>query len=195
MKKKNDLIFIIVFIVIVSLSFLYLSQASYAKYRKQITGNVSSTVASWNIKVNDETINNKTVLSNYITPTFDSNSYIKSGVLAPGTVGSFIIRINAEEVDVDFDYEISGTVSEDTPLDDLIITDYEINSNNTIIPYSNKITGTILKNTQNTTVTIYFKWNDDSTETMDNQEDTEYATTSTYQNTKIELNIKFTQKN
>ena len=54
MKKKNDLIFIIVFIFVVGISLLYLFQASYAKYRKQITGNLDATIAHWNVKVNNE---------------------------------------------------------------------------------------------------------------------------------------------
>ena len=56
MKKKNDIKFVIVFVIVVGLSLLYLFQSSYAKYRKQIEGDVRTTIASWNIKVNNEMI-------------------------------------------------------------------------------------------------------------------------------------------
>ncbi len=194
MKKKSDLRFIIIFIIIAGISLLYLFQASYAKYRRQIEGNVEATIASWNIKVNNESINNKTVLTNTIVPVIDSNTYVKSNVIAPGSTGYFDLIINAQEVDVDFNYEISGSIHEDTPLSDLIITEYEINNVRTTYNETNKITGTLQKNTGNTSIRIYFKWNDDTTENMNNKQDTDYAIDATHQPTKIKVTIKFTQK-
>ena len=194
MKKKNDLTFIVVFVVIVTLSLLYLSQASFAKYRRQITGNLDATVAQWNIIVNSELINNKSTLTNYITPTLDSNQYVKSGVLAPGGTGSFDIVINATNVDVDFDYTITGAVNASTPLYDLKITNYKIGNVTTQYNSSTGITGTILKNTATTTITLYFEWDDSNGNIMDNQDDTEYATQTTTPDAKIEVTIGFIQK-
>ena len=88
MEDKKDIRFILVFIIIVSISFTYLFQTAYAKYKKQIEGNTESTIAGWNIKVNNETINNKSVLTNYIIPVYDSNQYVKADVLAPGSKGN-----------------------------------------------------------------------------------------------------------
>ncbi len=194
MKNKKDIQFIIVFIIVAFVSLLYLSKASYAKYKKQVEANVETTVAAWNIKVNNETINNKAVLTNYITPTFDANQYVKPGVLAPGSTGYFEIVINAAQVDVDFSYEISGTIHEDTPLDDLIITRYQQNGVTQNYDSVNKITGNIQKNSGNTSIIVYFKWNEDSNETMNNQQDTAYATNSNYQQTKIKVTLKFNQR-
>ena len=194
MKKKNDLKFIIVFIIVVGISLLYLFQASYAKYKKQIQGDVNSTVASWNIKVNNETINNKLLLSNYITPVIDSNQYVKEGVLAPGSTGYFDVVINAEDVDGDFSYELSGTVNNDTPLADLLITDYEQDGVKTEYTEGTTITGDIQKNSGDTSIRVYFKWNDDDTNTMNNARDTEYATNSANENAKIRITIRFIQK-
>lgn len=195
MKKKNDMMFILVFAVIVGISLLYLSQASYAKYRRKIDATLNAQVANWNIKVNNETINNKTVLNNTIQPSIVENAYVKDGTIAPGTTGYFDIVINAEDCDVDFSYEITGAADEDTPLLDFVITEYEIGGVRN--PYSDvaKITGEKEKNSGDTSVRVYFKWNDDpETEEMDNQEDTEYAISDTNQNTKIKVSIKFTQK-
>lgn len=194
MEKKKEIKFILAFIVIVVISFVYLFQASYAKYKKEITGSSQTQIASWNIKINNEVINNETTLTNEIVPVLDENPYVKEGVIAPGSTGHFDLVINAEEVDVDFTYEISGTVSEDTPLSDLILTEYEINGVKTAYNPTNKITGTLLKNTGDTSIRVYFKWNDDSTETMNNQQDTAYAIDPDHQPTEITVNIKFLQK-
>ena len=125
MKKMKEIRFILAFIIIAGLSFLYLFRASYAKYKREITGSAETQIASWNIKINNESINNKTTLENEIVPVLDTNSYVKEGVIAPGSTGHFDLTINAEDVDVDFTYEITGSLSEDTPLADLILTEYD----------------------------------------------------------------------
>ena len=87
--KKKDLKFIILFIALVSCCLLYLFQSSYAKYRRQITGSVSSDIASWNIKVNGEDIANKKTLTTTIEPTFLETENTKEGVIAPGVTGYY----------------------------------------------------------------------------------------------------------
>ena len=193
---KKDIRFLILFIVIVAFSILYLFQSSYAKYRKQVSAEMTTTIASWNIKVNTENINNKTTLTNSIIPTLDSNQYIKSGVIAPGSTGHFEVVINAEEVDVDFTYEIESAVDEDTPLTDLTFTGYKIGTGavQTFSGANTTITGNITKNTGNTTITVYFTWNDSATNLMDNQDDTEYAIDEDHENTNIIVSIHFTQR-
>lgn len=196
MKKKKDLYFIIIFLAIVSFSFIYLFQTSYAKYRKQATGQVQTRIASWNIKINNETINNNSTLENDITPTFDKNNYIKEGVIAPGSTGYFDLLIDSTEVDVDFKYTISDVSSTNAnPLNDLKITKYELNDSGTKIDYdyAKGIIGDLEKNTANTKIRLYFVWNDDSeTQTMTNKDDTKYA--HTYTETNIKLKINFVQK-
>ena len=193
--KKKDIRFLIIFIVIVTFSLFYLFQSSYAKYRKQISTQMSTTIASWNIKVNNELINNKTTLTNNITPVLDANTYIKEGVLAPGSTGYFDIIMNAEDVDVDFTYEIQNEVDEDTPLLDLKFTGYSIDSGTTqTYPAGGAITGNLTKNTGDTTIRVFFVWDDSTNNAMDNQADTEYALDENNENTNIAVSIHFTQK-
>ena len=173
--EKKDIKFIIIFIFIVGISFIYLFQATYAKYRKQITTEVNANVASWNIKINDEAIANKKKLANSITPIFDENEYVK-----------------ASNVDVDFTYEITASLAEDTDLKDFKITGYELNDSGTINKYDSSITGDLVKNTKNTKIRFYVAWIDDDTNEMDNSEDTTYAVNHT--NVIYNLTIKFTQK-
>lgn len=195
MKKKSDFKFIIIFILIVGVSLFYLFQSSYAKYKKRLDGEVQARIANWKIKVNNEIINNKRVLENEITPTFDSNEFIKNGVIAPGSTGYFDLTINAEDVDVDFTYTVSCGVDENTPLSDLIITAYEINGVRTELTNDNVVTDTITKNSPDKTIRYYIKWNDDETNTMDNQADTEYAIDENNEFTKIKIELTFNQKN
>jgi len=190
--EKKDIKFIIIFIFIVGISFIYLFQATYAKYRKQIITEVNANVASWNIKINDEAIANKKKLANSITPIFDENEYVKANTLAPGVTGHFDIIIDSSNVDVDFTYEITASLAEDTDLKDFKITGYELNDSGTINKYDSSITGDLVKNTKNTKIRFYVAWVDDDTNEMDNSEDTTYAVN--HNNVIYNLTIKFTQK-
>jgi len=190
--EKKDIKFIIIFIFIVGISFIYLFQATYAKYRKQITSEVNANVASWNIKINDEAIANKKKLANSITPIFDENEYVKANTLAPGVTGHFDINIDSSNVDVDFTYEITASLAEDTDLKDFKITGYELNDSGTINKYDSSITGDLVKNTKNTKIRFYVAWIDDDTNEMNNSEDTTYAVN--HNNVIYNLTIKFTQK-
>lgn len=197
-NTKKDLRFIIIFIVIICLSFTYLFQTSLAKYRKQISGNVNLEIAKWNIKINDEAIENKKVLTNDIVPVFEGNEYTKDSVLAPGSKGHCDIIIDSTNVDVDFTYEISLVVDENNAVSDLKTTGYIINpsdTNQTIIDYTDQtsITGTIIHNTPSTIIRLYFEWYDEADNEMDNQKDTEVAID---ENSKIIISAsaRFSQK-
>lgn len=195
MKKelKKDLRFIIIFILVVTISFIYLFQSTYAKYKKQVNSNVNSTIASWNIKINNETINNKKTLTNSITPTFYENEYVKENTLAPGIKGYFDINIDSSKVDVDFNYEVNAVLNNSTNLTDFKITDYELNDSGTKQNFNTTgISNSLPKNTKNTKIRFYVEWIDDDTNVMNNVEDTTYATN--HDDVKYVLTIKFTQK-
>ena len=178
-EKVKDFKFIIVFILIVGFSSIYLAQSSLAKYRKQTSAEIDVNIAKWNIKINNEDIDNKVTLTNKIVPSFTGNEYVKDSVIAPGSVGYCDIIIDATGVDVDFNYELNSIVPEDSDLKDLKITDYIINPTDTNTDVStydevSSITGTIQKNTDNYVIRLYIKW-DEETGTMDNKQDTDVA--------------------
>ena len=196
--KKKDLKFIILFIVLVSCCLLYLFQSSYAKYRRQINGSVSSDIASWNIKVNGEDIANKKTLTTTIEPTFLESENTKEGVIAPGVTGYYTITIDASDVDVNFLCSIHSDVSVDSNVVDLKTLSYVVNpvsDNDEKLTYSadTGIVQQISKNTNQTVFRIYIQW-DDEAGTMDNQADTEAATND---NTKALMNVtlQFSQLN
>lgn len=195
MKKKSDGLFLVIFIVVVGIALLYLFQTSYAKYRRNTETTIQGRIASWDIKVNNESINTSTTLTNSITPVIDTNQYVKEGTIAPGSTGHFDIIIDATNVDVDFTYTITGEINEDTPLTDLKITGYKINTS-AQQTYNNEtgIIGDIPMNTSQTKVTMYFEWDDSPSNEMDNDDDTIYAQTTEYRDTKIDVTIHFEQK-
>ena len=174
--KKKDLKFIILFIVLVSCCLLYLFQSSYAKYRRQINGSVSSDIASWNIKVNGEDIANKKTLTTTIEPTFLESENTKEGVIAPGVTGYYTITIDASDVDVNFLCSIHSDVSVDSNVVDLKTLSYVVNpvsDNDEKLTYSadTGIVQQISKNTNQTVFRIYIQCDDESC-TIDNQADT-----------------------
>ena len=196
--KKKDLKFIILFIVLVSCCLLYLFQSSYAKYRRQINGSVSSDIASWNIKVNGEDIANKKTLTTTIEPSFLESENTKEGVIAPGVTGYYTITIDASDVDVNFLCSIHSDVSVDSNVVDLKTLSYVVNpvsDNDEKLTYSadTGIVQQISKNTNQTVFRIYIQW-DDEAGTMDNQADTEAATND---NSKALMNVtlQFSQLN
>lgn len=198
MNKKRDLRFVILFVVIVSCCLIYLFQSSYAKYRRGVSGRVSSEIASWNIKVNGEDIMDKKELTTTIEPTFLETENSNEGVIAPGVEGYYLVTIDASEVDVNFLCTIYSTVAETSSISDLKTLSYEINpTDNT----SNKLeyspdTGIVVeipKNTSEYVFKIYLTWDDD-TGTMDNQADTSVALDDTSQ-ALMTVDLQFSQLN
>ena len=171
MTKKRILVFILFCLV-----FIFLFQEAYAKYRKYATVKVDNTVAKWNIKINNETIGNKTTLTNHITPTITSSNYVKDNVLAPGSTGYFDIVIDATDADVSFTYDINISKYDMYTINDLNIYAYSVNDFSTTTSVTDgNVSGTIQHNTATTTIRIYFNWLDDGTDTMNNQTDTTVA--------------------
>ena len=196
--KKKDIKFVILFIVLVSCCLLYLFQSSYAKYRRQLEGTVSSDIANWNIKVNGEDIANKKTLTTTIKPTFLESENTKEGVIAPGVTGYYTIVIDASDVDVNFLCTIHSDVSVDSTVSDLKTLSYVINPVSDAderLTYSTDtgIVQQISKNTNQTVFRIYIKW-DDEDGTMDNQADTEAATSDTGQ-ALMSIKLQFSQLN
>ena len=81
---------------------LLLGEQSFSKYISEIKGNGSADIARWNFKVNDgkEEIQTIELKSKY------NNDIISENKIAPGTEGSFDIRIDASQSDVGIDYDV-----------------------------------------------------------------------------------------
>ena len=184
MLKKAILLLILSLILITTINI------TYAKYKDQIKGTTNIQIASWEIKVNDETIKNKEKLEANITPVLPGNDYIKPNILAPGATGYYDIVIDGTNADVAFNFDIIVEKENENILKDLIITGYEFSPTSTPnpIPYQNSIQGTITLNQKKITARIYIEWNDSDTNIMDNEEDTK----TVINNTEIKLTNKIT---
>lgn len=176
MKKKRLLVVITVLLLLFGSYFLY--QDAYAKYRKKVIQNVDISLANWDIKLNNESIAGKDTISSTVIPTFETNEYMAEGVLAPGASGYFDIEIDATDVDVSFNYELTVAVADQEKYPDIVAYGYTIDpDNNTDISDISGaiITGDIVHNTPLTKLRIYIKWDDSSTNAMDNAADTALA--------------------
>ncbi len=187
MKIKRKIVF---FVALMSLFYcVSLMQETYAKYISSATANAELTIARWNVLVNNQDILNNSNFSNTITPVFEGTSHIKNGIIAPTAEGYFDITINGDNTDVSFNYSISLSLANENTVSDLEITKFKIGSIE--YPYSSTVTGTIQLNDldREQTVRFYVKWNDDDqTENMDNEDDTE-ATVNGVAAVKVDVNV------
>lgn len=175
---KDKKLFILVSILLICCCFVVLYQDSYAKYKKKVDQNVGITLASWNIKLNNESVAGKETVEGNIIPTFENNEYTAENVIAPGSIGYFDITIDATEVDVSFSYELSVVVNDNELYPDIIAYGYAINPTEDSVASEfpqEGITGTISHNSNDTSIRIFIKWDDSENASMDNIQDTALA--------------------
>ncbi len=170
-------------------------QQTYAKYLDTKEGDTDFTIAKWKILVNQQDITEASTMSSLITPVYIENEHMKEGVIAPGREGYFDLVIDSSNTEVSFRYDISVTSSENSSVNDLIITGYSLNDSE-IIPVSdqlNNLSNVIYYTDTNkeNKIRIYFKWRDGTGENMNNEADTNASIQGV--NAKLKANITFTQ--
>ncbi len=178
-------------VILMALMAVFLAQITYAKYRKYAQTTVDNDIAKWNIKVNTESISNKTTLTNSISPTYLGDSYTKANVIAPGIDGFFEIDIDATDSDVSFSYEIEVDKKDANTIDDLVITGFSKEPGVVLPNTDNTVSGEITHNTASTKIYVYLKW-EDANGTMTNAQDTS-ATVDGVQNADVIVSIHLTQ--
>ena len=170
-------------------------QQTYAKYLDTKEGDTDFTIAKWKILVNQQDITEASTMSSLINPVYIENEHMKEGVIAPGREGYFDLVIDSSNTEVSFRYDISVTSSENSSVNDLIITGYSLNDSE-IIPVSdqlNNLSNVIYYTDTNkeNKIRIYFKWRDGTGENMNNEADTNASIQGV--NAKLKANITFTQ--
>lgn len=190
-----------VLIVMVSLSItLCVMSNTYSRYVASSSGDVSATLAKWQILLNNNDITNNSVNNIEITPTIVENNNVAAGTVAPSSTGYFDIAIDATNVDVAFTYNVSlDVLNENMP--DLIISKYALldaNDENTQLDFinidNNTISDTVFNN-KTFTIRIYFEWFEGQDESMSNEDDTLIGTDAAINNTNLNINatIDFAQ--
>lgn len=165
--------------------------STYAKYLSSVGSSSSINVASWNIKVNNQSIINSSDISDVIEPVFPGNDYIAANIIAPTAEGYFDLNLDFSNVDVSFNYKITTSVDENSSVKDLIVTGYSIDGGE-IIKSSDPITEDIIysNSIDARTIRIYIMWDDSNASAMDNLSDTSVANTG---KAMFDVNINFTQ--
>ena len=192
MKKK--VIIILTFLSLILC--LFFTYESYAKYITSTSEEANMKIARWRILVNNKDIRDGNTTNAIITPIFEGNDNIASNIIAPTSTGYFDLVIDASEADVSFKYKIELSVNENSSVQDLVATSYQINSG-TKIPLTKDnqvIEGTIIHadNINTLTIRVYIIWDDSNEATMDNTADTE-VTKDSNNSAKINVNLAFTQ--
>lgn len=175
---------------------LFFIEDTYAKYITSTNESASMNIARWRILVNNKDIRENSTTNAVITPIFNGNDNINSGIIAPNSEGYFDLIIDATEADVSFKYKIEISVNQNSPVKDLITTKYIIDNGNEIPLERDNATieNTVLHkdNTNPINIRVYIKWDDSNEATMDNDADTE-ATKQVDNPAKIDVKLSFIQ--
>ena len=175
---------------------LFFIEDTYAKYITSTNESASMNIARWRILVNNKDIRENSTTNAVITPIFNGNDNINSGIIAPNSEGYFDLIIDATEADVSFKYKIEISVNQNSPVKDLITTKYIIDNGNEIPLERDNATieNTVLHkdNTNPINIRVYIKWDDSNEATMDNDADTE-ATKQVDNPAKMDVKLSFTQ--
>lgn len=170
-----------------------LFQETYGKYVTDIDESANIKIARWRILINGEDVRNNSTAQTTISPIFTGNDNIQDNVIAPHAEGYFDLIIDGNDADVSFKYDIEIGVNENSSVQDLIVTGYQINDGEKVETDETTISNTVPLNQVNKIITIrvYIKWNDDDESTMDNEADT--LATVTNIDAKMDVSLKFTQ--
>lgn len=175
---------------------LFFIEDTYAKYITSTNESASMNIARWRILVNNKDIRENSTTNAVITPIFNGNNNINSGIIAPNSEGYFDLIIDATEADVSFKYKIEISVNQNSPVKDLITTKYIIDNGNEIPLERDNATieNTVLHkdNTKPINIRVYIKWDDSNEATMDNDADTE-ATKQVDNPAKMDVKLSFIQ--
>lgn len=150
MKKSKKIVLLSAVIIAIILSFV--GGQTYAKYMSRVTGQGTADIANWSFKVNDNedkiqtislksTVNNETLVNNKI---------------APGTEGSFQIKLDATGSEVGINYAIKFENETQKSTNLKFIYDEKIFDSVTELQQS--LTGTINANDENKTKTLTINW-------------------------------------
>lgn len=175
---------------------LFFIEDTYAKYITSTNESASMNISRWRILVNNKDIRENSTTNAVITPIFNGNDNINSGIIAPNSEGYFDLIIDATEADVSFKYKIEISVNQNSPVKDLITTKYIIDNGNEIPLERDNATieNTVLHkdNTNPINIRVYIKWDDSNEATMDNDADTE-ATKQVDNPAKMDVKLSFIQ--
>ncbi len=186
MMKKNHAARLGALALALTLVSTCLMGGTLAKYTTTVTGAATATVAAWVFNANDANAETKKFENIKLGDTLSYNEKdIKKNVIAPGTEGSFDIKLDGtgSEVGIDYAIKIANASSTKKLPSNLVFSTKAIvaeNTGNSLDKLSSEsgslLSGTIDYNESNMkkTITIYWKWPyDTGTEDADTNDTTD----------------------
>lgn len=178
MKTKTK-IAIIKVLCLISLLITTLSiRSTYAKYYEKMNTTYATTMKKWMIQVNEKDILEEE-LTAIMEPTFESDENITDNVLVPGRIGYFDLNIDYTYVDVSFTMDVKIEQPNATKLTDFELYGYSEDEGTTIVEttdFSQSID--VTAETKEKPMRIYFRWNDNEGNNMDDEADTKFKGTT-----------------
>ena len=155
MKNKKMSLTIVVLLLVVGVTAGYVA-STYAKYTSDLgTKNGTATVAKWAFTSENQS---KTLQIN-LDETYDENTLVANRI-APGTAGSFSITLSNEQSEVGVDYVLDIGTATNVPTN---LKFYSDNTYTTEITNTKRVTGTLAPGATGENVTIYWKWEYETT--------------------------------
>lgn len=149
-KTKRIVLLTIAIILAVILSFI--GGNVFAKYMSKLEGKGTADIASWKFKVNE----NEEKLQKISLESTMNNETLSNYKLAPGTEGSFQIKLDATGTEVGVNYKI--TFENETQKPTNLIFSYQGNNYNSIKEIEQVISGTINANEKEKIKVIEIAW-------------------------------------
>lgn len=150
MSKKKKAVIALCILVVMLIAFI--GGQAYAKYISQVRGNGIAEIATWSFKVNGE----KEQVQEIRLASTCNNQTLVNNKIAPGTSGSFNIKIDATGSDVGINYNITFAQEENKPQNLKFV--YGGIEYSSIKELEGKLSGMIEANERDKTRTINVRW-------------------------------------
>lgn len=150
MSKKKKAVIALCILVVMLVAFI--GGQAYAKYISQVRGNGIAEIATWSFKVNGE----KEQVQEIRLASTCNNQTLVNNKIAPGTSGSFNIKIDATGSDVGIIYNITFAQEENKPQNLKFV--YGGIEYSSIKELEGKLSGMIEANERDKTRTINVRW-------------------------------------
>lgn len=144
---------IIVSIALIAIMMSFIGGQVYAKYMSRVNGQGTADIAHWSFKVNEQ---ESKIQKISLKSTIDNNS-LKNNKIAPGTEGSFQIKIDANNSDVGINYIINFENETSKPTNLKFV--YDNKTYNTLEELKDNLTGVINANDNDKIKVITIDWN------------------------------------
>ena len=181
-QKKSNAARLGVLAVALSLVTACLLGGTMAKYVTEVTGTGSATVAKWSFKANEKT---DTFTVDLAKTAYTNINNTDGNKIAPGTEGSFDIKLDASGSDVAVDYTIAFSNLQNKPTNLKFYSDENMATEIADLTNTTALNGEIklADISKPVTKTIYWKWayeigNDEATKKTNNAQDVKDAVNS-----------------